>query len=132
MTQAYTHSDFVRLALATFPDLADDFASVEGMPTLYASIFGERLQRAKGSADWDTYARGIALIERLWDSPDQALSTALRWGVMPRLEFDGPRGPVAWEYLNPELRRAWESTHKELQARRALPRKTKSQKGRRR
>ena len=131
MTQAYTHSDFVRLVLAEFPELADDFDSVEGMPTLYASIFSERLQRAKGGADWDSYARGIRLIERFWDSPDPALSTALRWRVMKGLDFDGPRGPVAWEYLNPELRRAWESTHKQIEALGALPRKAKAQKGRR-
>ena len=131
MTQAYTHSDFVRLALAGFPELAKDFASVEGMPTLYASIFSSHLQRAKGSADWDTYARGIRLIERLWDSPDPALSTALRWGVLKGLDFDGPRGPVAWEYLNPELRRAWASARKEIETLSALPRKAKAWKGRR-
>ena len=132
VTQPYTHSDFVRLALAEFPELADDFASVEGMPTLYASIVSGRLQRAKGDADWDTYERGIRLIERLWDSPDPDLSGALRWGVMKGLDFDGPRGPLAWEYLNPELRRAWESTRNYLDALSALPRKSKGKKGRRR
>jgi len=129
--QAYTHSDFVGFALDEFPELRDDFESVTGMPTLYASIFAQRLQRAKGSADWDSYARGIRLVERLWDSPDPALVRALRWGVMKGLDFDGPRGPVAWEYLNPELRRAWESTRKEIEALSALPRKAKRQRGER-
>ena len=101
------------------------------MPTLYASIFSDRLQRAKGSADWDSYARGIRLVERLWDSPDPALSRALRWGVMKGLDFAGPRGPVAWEYLNPELRRAWESARKEIAALSARPQKPKVRKGRR-
>ena len=131
MTQPYTHADSVRLALAEFPELADDFASVERMPTLSASIFSGRLQRAKGSADWDSYARGIRLVERLWDSPDPALSRALRWGVMKGLDFDGPRGPVAWEYLNPELRRSWESARKSIAALSARPQKAKVRKGRR-
>ena len=74
MTQEYTTSDFVRSALTEFPELAGDFDSVEGMPSLYGSIFAERLQRAKGSADWDSYARGIRLIEHLWESPDPELS----------------------------------------------------------
>jgi hypothetical protein len=85
------------LALAEFAELVDDFDSVEWMPTVYASIFGERLQRAKGSPDWDSHACGIRPIERLWNSPDPALSRALRWGVMKGLGFDGPRGPVAWD-----------------------------------
>jgi hypothetical protein len=119
------------LALAEFPELVDDFDSVDGMPTLYASIFGERLQRAKGSADWDNYACGIRLIERLWNSPAPRSQRALRWGEMKGLDFDGPRGPVAWDCLNPELRRAWASTHKRIEALAAVPRKAKPQKRRR-
>jgi hypothetical protein len=130
--QLLTHSDFVRLALAEFPELREDLEAVEEMPTLAASIFASRLQRAKGTADWDSYERGIRLLASLWESADPALQTALGWGVMKGLDFEGPRGPVAWEYLTSELRQAWQSTHGKVEALTALPRKGKNRRNKRR
>lgn len=123
MTQVFTHADFVSRTLAAFPDLAEDFASVARMPTLHASVFAHRLQRAKGSADWDAYKRGIRLVDALWEGADEELGRALRWTFLKALDFDGPRGPMAWEYLSPELRRAWTATRGRLEALSALPRK---------
>src|SRR5688500_1732909 len=107
MTQAFTHSDFVQRVLAAFPDVAEDLASLTQYPTLQASVFAQRLQRAKGAADWDGYERGVRLIEELWAHADEQLDGELRWSVMKGLDFDGPRGPVAWEFLGPELPQAW-------------------------
>ena len=125
MTQALTYDDFARQALAVFPDLAEDIASVGEYRALGVSAFAERLQRAKGAADWDTYERGIRLVEALWDSADPELAGALRWTLMKGLDFDGPRGPVAWACLSPDLQRAWTATHRKLEALSALPSKPK-------
>ena len=131
MPPTFTHSDFVQRALAAFPDLADDFASVQGMPTLYASVFAHRLQQAKGLADWDAYERGIRLVEQLLNGADDELTRALRWTFMNGLDFDGPRGPVAWQFLSPELQRAWKATRDEVAALSALPRKGEKARGQR-
>ena len=132
MTQVFTQSDFVERALAMFPELAADFASIAEYPTLHAGIFADRLQRAKGAADWDSYERGIRLIEELLPDADAELETSLRWRVMRALDFDGPRGPVAWEILGPELQHAWRSTRERLAKLTELPKKSKQPKGRRR
>ena len=125
MTQTFSHSDFVERVLTAFPDLAPKFASVAEYPTLHGGIFANRLQRAKGAADWDSYERGIRLIEALLPQADAELESTLRWRVMRRLDFEGPRGPIAWEYLGPELRRAWTATHRRIADLQALPKKTK-------
>ena len=125
MTQPFKQPDFVRLALAEFPTLREEFESFAGQPSFAGSIFATHLQRAKGDADWDSYERGIRLIERLWDIGDAELDAMLRWNVMKGLDFEGPRGSVAWAYLTPELQRAWQSTRNRLEALSALPSKTK-------
>jgi hypothetical protein len=125
MTQTFTHSDLLQRVMAAFPDVAEDLASVADYPTLEASVFGHRLQRAKGAADWDAYKRGVRLIEELWARADEQLDGELRWSVMKGLDFDGPRGAVAWECLGPELRHAWAVTRRKLDALSALPAPTR-------
>ena len=125
MAQAFTHSDFVQRFLAAFPDVAEDLASVTDYPGLQASVFAQRLQRAKGAADWDSYERGVRLIEEMLPHADEQLESELTWNVMKGLDFDGPRGPVAWEFLSPELRHAWTATHRKLDALSALPAPTR-------
>jgi len=121
MSQAFTHADLVQRVLAVFPDVAEDLTSVADYPGLQASVFAQRLQRAKGAADWDAYERGVRLIEALLPQADERLEGELKWNVMKGLDFDGPRGPVAWEFLGPELRHAWAATRRKLDALSALP-----------
>jgi hypothetical protein len=130
MTQVFTHSDLVQRALAAFPEVAEDMARVGDYPGLQASVFAQRLQRAKGAADWDAYDRGVRLIEELLAHADEQLEGELRWNVMKGLDFDGPRGPVAWEFLSPELRQAWTATRRKLDALSALPAPTRRSKRR--
>jgi hypothetical protein len=127
--QLFTYSDFVRLAVDTFPDLAEEFRYIGQYPTLQVSAFAERMQRAKGAADWDGYERGVRVVSELWPRADHQLSQALSFTLMKALDFDGPRGKVAWDLLPPDLQGAWRMTRKHLDELTALPRKTK---GRRR
>ncbi|HEY9228088.1 MAG TPA: hypothetical protein VIP11_15635 [Gemmatimonadaceae bacterium] len=122
---AFTHDDLLARIVAAFPELADDIAACSGMPTLQAAALGDRLQRAKGQADWDAYARGIQLVADLWDNADDQLARELRWSFIKALDFDGVRGPVAWEYLPPDMQRAWSLTRKYLDELSALPRKAR-------
>jgi hypothetical protein len=130
MLHAFTHSDFMHRVVAVFPDVAVDVASVAAYPGLQASVFAQRLQRAKGAADWDAYERGVRLIEELLPHADVQLEAELTWNVMKGLDFDGPRGPVAWEFLGPELRHAWAAARRKLDALSALPAPTRRAKRR--
>jgi hypothetical protein len=126
LTQPFTHADFVRIALGAFPDLAEEFSDIREYPTLQVAALGERMQRAKGNADWDSYERGVRIVDELRQSADEQLYKALSFSLMRALDFEGPRGTLAWDLLTPDLKRAWQSARKELDERTALPRKSRN------
>jgi hypothetical protein len=101
----YTHANFTRLALEAFPELSEDFAAFIDSPRLQLSAFGRRLQGAKGDGDWDAYARGVRLVAELWRRPDHDLNGAIGFTLMKALDFDGPRGPRAWDCWPADLQR---------------------------
>jgi len=121
----FSHDDFLSRAVGAFPELAGDIDACVGMPTLQAAALAHRLQRAKGEADWDTYERGINLVAEIWGHADEQLERELRWSFIKALDFDGPRGPVAWNYLPREMQLAWTRTQKYLEKLSALPSKAK-------
>ena len=129
MNQLLTQSDFLRLAIDAFPELAEEFRDIGAYATLQVSAFARRVQQAKGAADWDGYERGIRVVQALWPRADPALSRALGFTLMKGLDFAGPRGKLAWDRLPPELQRAWCTTRKHLDKVTALPRKAKGRRG---
>ena len=84
-----TQSDFLRLAVTAFPDLAEEFEHIGEYWTLQITAFGRRMQQAKGAADWDGYERGVSVITELWPRADEHLSKALSFTLMKALDFEG-------------------------------------------
>ena len=124
----YGQADFVRLAVAEFPSLQDEFAEADGLLHLQMHAFTRLMQRAKGSADWATYKRGVRVAAELWGRPNESLLNALNVSFLEHLDFDGPRGPEAWNRLTSELKHGWEAMkayNDRLAARSARPRKAK-------
>lgn len=111
----YTADYFWRMVLEQFPELREDFAEDEGLLHLQMGSFARRTQQAKGEADWDTYKRCVALAAELWKRPDSPLLNALNVSFLEHIDFNGPRGPIAWGYLSLELRRAWQDMQRYLE-----------------
>jgi hypothetical protein len=109
MEQPYSHVDFQRLALGAFPELREEFEVNEGLLHLDMHAFTRIAQRAKGDGDWDRYSRCIRIANELWARPDTALHNALNVSFLEHLEFSGPRGATAWQYLPPQLQLGWEA-----------------------
>ena len=128
MDQPFAYPDFLRRAVDAFPELAQEFEDIGPYPTLHVSAFGRRIQEAKGAADWDGYARGIRVVTELWPRADEELSRLLCFTLMKALDFDGARGPIAWDMLPVELQRAWQATRKSLDQLTARPARAKKSK----
>lgn len=99
MDGPYTHDDCVRLTLAEFPELREEFEEDSERLHMQMHAFTRLTQRAKGDGDWATYSRCIRLAHRLWERPDEKLLGALNVSFLEHLDFDGPRGPEAWSLL---------------------------------
>ena len=123
MIQPYSADDFRRLALERFPELREEFEDYAGLLHLQMAAFARHTQQAKGDADWDTYEKCIALADELWQRPSHDLLNALNVSFLENLDFDGPRGPVAWEYLSPGLKLGWRSMQRYLEDLTRLPTK---------
>jgi hypothetical protein len=134
MAGPYTHADFVRLALAEFPELRDEFAEDAELLHLQMHAFERLAGRAKASGDWATYARCMRVADELWTQPDDALRNALNVSFLEHLEFDGENGPKAWRCLSPALQEGWREMQAywaKLAERSAPPRKQRPVKPRR-
>jgi hypothetical protein len=125
VTPLYTADVFRRLALAEFPELREEFDEYPELLHLQMAAFARRTQQAKGEADWDTYVRCIRLADTVWRHPDEHLLNALNVSFLEMIDFDGPRGPVAWTYLTPELQHAWRAMQAYLARLATLPHKQK-------
>jgi hypothetical protein len=135
MNGPYTHADFVRLALAEFPELREEFEEYPDLLHLQMHAFERLAGRAKTEGDWATYARCMRLAHELWRRPDDTLLNALNVSFLEHLDFDGPNGPDAWRYLSPELQDGWRAMQAYMTRLAALatpPRKQRPPKPRRR
>lgn len=107
MDGPYTQADFVRLALADFPELREEFEEDADLLHLQMHSFERRMGKAKKEEDWAAYSRGMRLAHELWRRPDHALLNALNVSFLEHLEFGGSSGPEAWRHLSPELQEGW-------------------------
>ena len=107
MDGPYTHADFVRLALAEFPELQDEFEEDAELLHLQMHAFERLMGRAKAAEDWSVYTRGMRLAHELWRRPDEHLLNALNVSFLEHLDFTGWKGTAAWRHLSPELQEGW-------------------------
>jgi len=135
MDGPYTHEDFLRLALADFPELREEFEEDAGLLHVQMHAFTRLVERATGERDWPKYARAMRLAAELWRRPDDALLNALNVSFLEHLAFEGAAGAEAWAYLTPELQDGWRAMRaylRRLAALAAPPRKRRPPKPRRR
>ena len=100
---SFTHADFTHLAVAAFPDLGAEFEDAGGMVHLEMGAFARRVDEARRAGHWEAYDRGVRLADRLRAAADEELANAHGVSFLEHLEFDGPSGAAAWEWLPPWL-----------------------------
>lgn len=104
------------MTLAAFPDLAEEFEEWADLLHLQMGAFAQITQGAKGDGDWEKYDRCIRLADTLFGSATPDLENALNVSYLEHLDFDGPRGPAAWERLTPRLKVGWKEMQRYLEA----------------
>lgn len=111
---------FPQTVLDAFPGLSEAFAAAG---TLDAQIgaFAQFAQGAKSRGDWPVYERCMALADRLFTSGTAELIAAFRGAFFEPLDFEGSRGPAAWQLLPPALQTAWKQMDAENRRLMALP-----------
>jgi len=112
---AHSADDFCRMALAEFPELAEEFEEWADLLHLKMGAFARLTQGAKGDGDWEKYARCVRLADELFGSPSPDLENALNVSYLEHLDFEGPRGPKAWEQLTPRLKAGWKEMQQYLE-----------------
>jgi hypothetical protein len=112
---AYGSEDFSRITLAEFPELAEDFEEWSDLLHLKMGAFARITQSAKGEGDWEKYQRCVQLADTFCADPSPELENALNVSYLEHLDFDGPRGPKAWECLTPRLRAGWKAMQRYLE-----------------
>ena len=123
-----SHQDFLDTVLTEFPQLRGDVDDYDGLLHPEVGAFAQFTQRAKGRADWDTYARCVRLIDRLFQHADSELENAIQVSFLEHLDFEGPRGAAAWKLLSPALQMAWKRITAYNERRLTLPTKKRKKK----
>lgn len=103
----YNAEDFTRMALAEFPQLAEDFHEWADLLHLKMGAFAQITQAAKADADWEKYDRCIRFADEIFGRATPDLENALNVSYLEHLDFAGPHGPKAWERLPPRLKTGW-------------------------
>jgi hypothetical protein len=112
---------FGGLVAQEFPGLRDALARANGTLQLEIDEFAHFTQTAKVGGDWPTYERCVRLADRVLAGADAVLGEAFRAGFFGQLEFEGSRGPAAWQLLTPALQAAWKQMDAENRRLMALP-----------
>lgn len=107
MPDTYSAEEFRSQVLASFPELEAECEEDPGLLHIHVGSLARVLTEAKDRGDWDTHARGIRIVDRLWERPDPSLLNALSVSFLEYLEFDGSQGQRAWELLTPPLQEGW-------------------------
>jgi len=119
----YNAQAFAEAVLAEFPSLREGFAAAGGALNVQVGDFALFTQAAKARGDWPTYERCIRTADRLFADADAALGVAFRTSYFEHLDFEGTRGPAAWQLLTPRLQVAWKQMDAENRRLMALPQK---------
>lgn len=108
-----------RELIAEFPELKGPLQTADSL-LAQVSEFGAFTQQAKAAGDWPTYERCVALADRLLAQADAA-AVAFQPAFFEQLEFEGSRGPVAWQLLTARLQAGWKAMDAENRRLMALP-----------
>ena len=120
---AKSHQDFVATVVHEFPDLRDDLEESGGLLHMQVGKFAAFTQAAKDRGDLGTYERCLKLVDRIFAAADAELTGALRASYLEHLEFEGSRGPAAWQLVPLRLQAAWNQVAAENRRLMALPQK---------
>jgi len=120
---AHSHKDFITAVLGAFPELRDALDGCRGLPDLEVGEFAAFTQAAKGRGDFAMYGQCLKLVDSFFAESDAALAAALRHTYLEHLEFEGSRGPAAWQLVPPRLQSAWQQVAAENRRLMALPQK---------
>ena len=115
--------NFVAAILAEFPELRDDLSVCSGVLHLEVGAFAAYTQAAKARGDMSTYKRCLELVDRIFGQADAQLAGTLRVSYLEHLEFEGSRGPAAWQLVPPRLQAAWNQVAADNRRLMALPQK---------
>jgi hypothetical protein len=63
-------------------------------------------------------------VEGIYAGADAALAAAIRGSYLEHLDFEGSRGPAAWQLMPPRLQAAWNQVSAENRRLMALPQKS--------
>jgi len=85
--------------------------------------FAQYTQAAKTSGDLATYERCMQFADRLFAGADAALAGVFRTSYLEHLEFEGSRGPAAWQLMPQRLQNVWNQIAAENRRLQALPQK---------
>jgi len=118
---AYSHRDLTTAVVAEFPDLRGALEDAAGALSMEMGAFALFTQAAKGRGDLSTYERCLKLADRLFAQADANLAAAFRGSYLEHLEFEGSRGPAAWQLVPPRLQAVWNQLAAENRRLMALP-----------
>ena len=118
---AHSHPDFIAAVLGEFPELRGDMEESGGLIHVQVEKFAAFTQAAKGPGDWVTYERCLKLVDSFFAQADADLAGALRFSYLEHLDFEGSRGPAAWQLVPPRLQAAWNQVAAENRRLMALP-----------
>jgi hypothetical protein len=103
----YGRAGLLRLALAEFPELREDFEFNEGLLHCQIGDFAAMTERAVRARDWGTFDRCVAIVNELGRWPDSYLRNAIYVSFLEHLPFDGSAGRDAWSRMTPQLQQGW-------------------------
>jgi len=112
---------FSAAVLGEFPHLREALEEAGGSLDGSVGAFAQYTQGAKEQGDWPTYERCIALADRQFAAASGELALSFRAAFFERLNFEGSRGPAAWQLLTPALQAAWKQMDAENRRLMALP-----------
>lgn len=121
--------EFGAQVVQVFPELRATLAPKAGGLHQQVSDFAEFTQSAKEQGNWPTYERCVQLADQLLAGSNAALADALRTEFVSHLDFEGSRGPAAWQMLPAALQAAWRQVDAENRRLMALPQKRSPQAG---
>ena len=119
--QTRNHADFVAAVVSQWPELRAELEPANAGIDAAVSTFGIFTNSAKNRGDWPTYELCLALVDRIVAGADSALAAAVQAHYFQHLDFEGSRGPAAWQLLSPALQSAWRRMDAENRRLMALP-----------
>lgn len=115
-------SDILRRELsAAFPALTTPLREAGPSLAAQAAEFGLYTQAAKASGDWPLFERCVALADHLLATGGGAVRAAFQPAFYEHLEFEGSRGPAAWQLMSTRLQEGWKQMDAENRRLMALP-----------